>query len=679
MGAVIGIDLGTTNSCAAIVRDGKPVVISDTGGSFTIPSVVAIDEKGNRLVGQAAKRQALINPFNTIYGAKRLIGRKFHSKTMETVRRHFTYEMAPGDQDDVLIKLGGEVYGLDEVSALILDKVRNTAQDRLEEEITSAVVTVPAYFNDRQRQAVKDAGVIAQLDVLRIINEPTAAALAYGWGKHMHELVAVYDLGGGTFDISILEVRDNVYEVKATGGDNFLGGVDFDNRLLDYILKEFEKSTGLNLAGDAVAIQRVRDAAERAKIDLSTKTEARVLIPYITVTDNGPVNLDITIKREVFENLVTDLADRTLELVASVLKDAGLTKDRIQEVLLVGGQTRMPYIQKRVEDFFGKPPSKNVHPDEAVAIGAAIMAYSLTEAADYKITLIDVLPMSIGVALAKNRYHRIFPKNSTIPNASSIVFTTSKDNQDKLKLKIYQGENEIASDNELLGEFVFSGLRPAPKGEVHLEVILKLSPEGIMTVEAQDPDTRQKVETTITVTSGITQKTHKTKLIEPSKPAAAKKEEKKEEEKKKEITPPPRRTFSSPTPPPSFQPPSPPPARPSEPKPSAPPRNVPLPPPPSPPPPVEGGFSAVKEKTPPPTVREVEPWAAVKGVQTKVTSSGKVVVRRDPVTGRIIKEDEVTSQQEEVQKQSFKRYKPPPKPPTVGEKISAFFKKIFKR
>lgn len=673
MGAVIGIDLGTTNSCAAIVKNGKPVVISDTGGSFTIPSVVAVDEKGNRLVGQAAKRQALINPFNTIYGAKRLIGRKFHSKTMEIVKKHFTYEMAPGDQDDVLIKLGGEVYGLDEVSALILDKVRNTAQDRLEEEISSAVVTVPAYFNDRQRQAVKDAGAIAQLDVLRIINEPTAAALAYGWGKHMHELVAVYDLGGGTFDISILEVRDNVYEVKATGGDNFLGGVDFDNRLLDYILKEFEKTTGLNLAGDAVAIQRVRDAAERAKIDLSTKAEARVLIPYITITDNGPVNLDVTIRREIFESLVADLADRTLELVDSVLKDAGLTKDRIQEVLLVGGQTRMPYIQKRVEEFFGKPPSKNVHPDEAVAIGAAIMAYSLTESADYKITLIDVLPMSIGVALAKNRYHRIFPKNSTIPNASSIVFTTSKDNQDKLKLKIYQGEHEIASDNELLGEFVFSGLRPAPKGEVHLEVILKLSPEGIMTVEAQDPDTKQKVETTITVTSGITQKTHKTKLIEPTQPTIEKKGEK--EEKKKEVTPPPRRIFSPPTPPPSFKPHSPPPAKPVETKsPTPPPRLAGTPPSLG-----DSSPTAVKEKTPPPAERELEPWAAVKGVQTKVTSTGKVVARRDPVTGRIIKEDEAPPQKEETEKPTFKRYTPPPKPPTIGEKISAFFKKIFKK
>lgn len=675
MGAVIGIDLGTTNSCAAIVRNGKPMVVSDTGGAFTIPSVVAVDEKGNRLVGQAAKRQALINPCNTIYGAKRLIGRKFHSKTMEIAKKHFTYEMAPGDQDDVLIKLGGEVYGLDEVSALILDKVRNTAQDRLDEEISAAVVTVPAYFNDRQRQAVKDAGAIAQLDVLRIINEPTAAALAYGWGKHMHELVAVYDLGGGTFDISILEVRDNVYEVKATGGDNFLGGVDFDNRLLDYILKEFEESTGLNLGGDAVAIQRVRDAAERAKIDLSTKTEARVLIPYIKLTDNGPVNLDVTIKREIFENLVTDLADRTLELVDSVLKDAGLAKDRIEEVLLVGGQTRMPYIQKRVEEFFGKPPSKNVHPDEAVAIGAAIMAYSLTEAADYKITLIDVLPMSVGVALAKNRYHRIFPKNSTIPNASSIVFTTSKDNQDKLKLKIYQGENEIASDNELLGEFVFSGLRPAPKGEVHLEVILKLSPEGILTVEAQDPDTRQKVETTITVTSGITQKTHKTKLIETSE-ASTKKENK--EEEKKEVTPPPRRTFSSPTPPPSFKPPSPPPARPLKSASPTPPPSVALPqsfPPSS----AGGADSALKEKTFPPSGKEIDPFAVVKGVQTKVTASGKVVACRDPVTGKVIREDEIPLQQEKEQRKSFTRYKPPPKPPTVGERISAFFKKLFKK
>jgi len=490
MGVTIGIDLGTTNSCAAIVVDGKARIISDTGGGFTIPSMVAVDEKGNRLVGQSAKRQSLVNPLNTIYGAKRLIGRRYQSKVMDDVKKHFTYDMSQGDNDDVLIRMAGEVYGLDEVSALILDKVRNTAQDILEEEVTSAVVTVPAYFSDRQRQAVKDAGKISELEVLRIINEPTAAALAYGWGKHLQQRVAVYDLGGGTFDLSLLEVRDNVYEVKATGGDTFLGGVDFDNRLMDHIMNTFQKDSGVDLSDDALALQRVKDACERAKIDLSTKQDARINIPFIAMGDDGPVNLDITVTRDQFNSMVEDLVDSTLDTCKFVLEDAAWTTDDVQEVLLVGGQTRMPFVQEKVGEFFDKQPSKGVHPDEAVAIGAALMAYSLTEVSEYKITLIDVLPMSIGVALAKDRFHKIFPRNTSIPNATSMVFTTSKDNQKQLKLKICQGENDKGSENELLGEFVFTGISPAPKGQARLEVILKLSPEGMLTVEAKRKRTK---------------------------------------------------------------------------------------------------------------------------------------------------------------------------------------------
>lgn len=676
MGAVIGIDLGTTNSCAAIVRDGRPRVISDTGGAVTIPSIVAIDEKGNRLVGQAAKRQTMINPKNTIYGAKRLIGRHYHSKILDSIQQHFTYEMSEGDNDDVLIKLAGEVYGLDEVSALILDKIRNIAQDILEEEVTAAVVTVPAYFSDRQRQAVKDAGKIAELEVLRIINEPTAAALAYGWQKHLQEQVVIYDLGGGTFDLSILEVRDNVYEVKATGGDTFLGGVDFDNRLIDHIMTEFQKTSGVDLSGDAISLQRVRDAAERAKIDLSTKTDARLLIPFIAMSDNGPVNLDITVTREQFNNMVSDLTDRTLMIVDEVFKDAHLGKDQINDVLLVGGMTRMPYVQQRVEEYFGKPPSKNVHPDEAVAIGAAIMAYSLTESADYKITLIDVLPMSIGVALAKNRFHRIFARNASIPNATSIVFTTSKDNQTQLKLKIFQGENDNASNNELLGEFLFSGIRPAPKGEARIEVILRLSPEGILKVEAQDPDTKQWVETTIKVTSGITQKTHKTSLIEHHEPLPQKAKE-------------PAKKFKEPTQPSFLGKPSPP-SRPAVKDPTPPPKPRAPTPPPAPPSPPPARPQAKKAPTPPATPAATstptasppqEPPAvqAIAGVQTKTTQGGRIVMRRDPITGQILKDEASAEGAQDKSKQQFKRYTAPPKPPSTGEKASSFFKNLIEK
>jgi len=644
MGITIGIDLGTTNSCAAIVQNGKPRVISDTGGGFTIPSMVAVDDKGNRLVGQPAKRQSLVNPVNTVYGAKRLIGRRFQSKIMDVVKKHFTYNMSHGDNDDVLIKMAGEVYGLDEVSALVLDKVRNTAQDILEEEVTGAVVTVPAYFSDRQRQAVKDAGKIAEMEILRIINEPTAAALAYGWGKHLQQRVAVYDLGGGTFDVSLLEVRDNIYEVKATGGDTFLGGVDFDNRLMDFVMGSFLEDTGIDLMEDPISLQRIKDACERAKIDLSTKKDVRINIPFIAMGDDGPVNLDITITREKMDSMVEDLVNSTLDTCKRVLSDAKWSPDDIQEVLLVGGQTRMPFVQEKVGEFFGKPPSKGVHPDEAVAIGAAIMAYSLTEGADYSITLIDVLPMSIGVALAKDRFHEIFPRNATIPNATSMVFTTSKDNQNQLKLKIFQGESDKASVNELLGEFVFSGIAPAPKGQARLEVILKLSPEGMLTVEAQDPDSKKWIETRISVTSGITQKTHKTDLIEKKHPP---------QKEKAEPTPPPKKPAAqeAPKPPPARAVPKPPPAKPAAAK-----QPTPAPKPPSqaPTPP---------EKTPPPGL----------GMKTKTTADGRTLIRRDPVTGNIIR----GAPEEQEPKKEFKRHRPPPKPPSLGERISSWFKELF--
>ena len=685
MGATIGIDLGTTNSCAAIVKEGKPRVITDTGGGFTIPSVVAMDEKGNRLVGQSAKRQSLINPVNTIYGAKRLIGRRYSSRIMDNVRNYFTYDMAQGDNEDVLIKMSGEVYGLDEVSALIIDKVRNTAQDIIQEEITRAVVTVPAYFNDRQRQAVKDAGKIAEIEVLRIINEPTAAALAYGWGKQLQEKVAVYDLGGGTFDISLLEVRSNVYEVRATGGDTFLGGVDFDNRLMDYVSKRFYEETNIDLSKDTISLQRIKDASERAKIDLSTKQDVRINIPFIAMGANGPVNIDMIVTREQLESLVEDLVVRTLETCKQVLADSGWSQQDVQEVLLVGGQTRMPFVQEKVEEFFGRTPSKGVHPDEAVAIGAAIMAYSLTEGSDYKITLIDVIPMSIGVMLAQGRFHKIFPRNTTIPNATSMVFTTSKDQQTQLKLKIFQGENEKASENELLGEFVFSGIPPAPKGNARIEVILKLTPEGMLTVEAQDPETRKWIETSIAVSSGISQKTHHTKLIEKKAPPIQKKETKSFAS-----------TTSPPRPPPARMIPKPPPAK----KVSK--TEEPVTPPPEPvmekagpkektPPPFHEKTPPpqkipVSEKTPPPertpSPLDKTPPPGMAGVQTVTTRTGRVVMRRDPITGQIIKNPPVegstaSTPPPEQPKREFKRYHPPPPPPGLGEKISGWFKGLL--
>jgi len=663
MGVTIGIDLGTTNSCAAIVENGKPRVISDTGGSFTIPSMVAVDEKGNRLVGQPAKRQSLINPVNTIYGAKRLIGRSYHSNIMQDVKKYFTYDMVDGDNDDVLIRLAGEVYGLDEVSALILDKVRNIAQDILEEEVTSAVVTVPAYFNDRQRQAVKDAGKIAELEVLRIINEPTAAALAYGWGKHKNEKIAVYDLGGGTFDISLLEVRDNVYEVKATGGDTFLGGVDFDNRLMELILERFEQETGVDVRGDAVALQRVKDACERAKIDLSTKQEVRINIPYIAVTDDGPVNLDVTVGRGELESRVQDLLEKTIEKCREVFNDAGWSPNDIDDVLLVGGQTRMPAVAKKVEEFFGRPPSKGVHPDEAVAIGAALMAYSMTSGADYKITLIDVLPMSIGVMLAKDRFHKVFPRNTAIPNATSMVFTTSKDNQTQLKLKIAQGESEKASENELLGEFVFSGIPPAPKGRTKLEVILKLSPEGLLSVSAQDPDTKKWVETSITVTSGITQKTHKSKLIEKKEPPGKKEEARASSSGAGTAAP------QSPKPPPARPAPKPPPAR--SPEKRMPPKQAAAP-----------KFSEPTSRPSPPgsaNQTHMQSGVPVHGVKTFRTKDGRVLIKRDPITGQIMRDEEGGGEKEREQgeQKQFKRYRAPEPPPSMGRKLGGFFRKLL--
>ena len=519
---VIGIDLGTTNSCAAIVENGRPRVISDTGGSYLIPSVVAIDNKGNRLVGQPAKRQILINPKNTIYASKRLIGRPFFSPEVSRAKEYIKYQVLPSDEQEIVIKLRDELYGLSEVSALILDHIRNISQERIGKEIDKAVVTVPAYFNDRQRQAVKKAGEIAQLEVIRIINEPTAAAIAYGFGKGLRQKIAVYDLGGGTFDISILEVRNNIFEVKATGGDTFLGGVDFDNRLVEWVFYHFEKQYGIDLSKDPIAHQRIQDACEQAKIELSSRPQARINIPYITMGSEGPLNIDLTIKREEFEKLIEDLVDSTLKSCEKVLDDCKLRVEDIDAVILVGGSTRVPLVARKVAEFFKKSPSKAVHPDEAVAIGAAILADSLAGSKSQEIMLLDVLPITIGIKLGGDKVLRIFERNSPVPNQKKKIFTTSKDNQTSLQLKIVQGDSTKASECVPIGDFKFSGLKPAPKGKSRVEVTFTISPEGVLSLTARDPDTGVEQKSTIKVESSQTKVFHQ-KLVEPKKPVTTEK------------------------------------------------------------------------------------------------------------------------------------------------------------
>lgn len=557
--AVIGIDLGTTNSVAAIVENGKARVISDTGGSYLIPSIVAIDEKGNRLVGQAAKRQLLINPLHTVHSAKRLIGREFHSYQVKKAKEYVKYKVLPGEMSDVIVRMREETYGLDEVSAIILDYVRNTAQDRLGREINRAVVTVPAYFNDRQRQAVRDAGDIAKLEIIRIVNEPTAAALAYGYGKGLRQKLAIYDLGGGTFDISILEVRDKVFEVRATGGDTFLGGIDFDKRLVDWVFHKFEKDYKIDLSKDPMAHQRVLDACENAKIQLSGLNQVRIHIPFITMSESGPLNIDLSITRDEFEELTSDLVDKTLKTCERVLDDARLSPKDIDSVLLVGGSTRMPMVSRKVEEFFGKSPSKAVHPDEAVALGAALLADALVRN-DTDLMLLDVLPITIGIRSASGKMVPIFERNSPVPNQKLKVFTTSKDNQDSLKLTMIQGDPNNVEEWHPIGEFNFTGIRQAPKGQAKVEVKFYISPEGILSLTARDPDTGVEQKSTIKVESGLTKIRHKD-LITLKKPLVEKPAEKlitrtvvKEVKLKSGQTPAPTQASKDITPPPSQKP-----------------------------------------------------------------------------------------------------------------------------
>ncbi len=502
MGKVIGIDLGTTNSCVAIMSGGDPVVIANAEGSRTTPSVVAITDKGERLVGQIAKRQAITNPENTIFSVKRLMGRKFRSREVQDALKRLPYKVVEADNGDAHVELRGKRYSPPEVSAMILQKMRQTAEDYLGEKVTEAVVTVPAYFDDSQRQATKDAGQIAGLNVLRIINEPTAASLAYGLDKKKDERIAVYDLGGGTFDVSVLEIGEGVFEVKSTNGDTFLGGDDFDLRVMDWLVDEFKKDQGIDLRKDRMALQRLKESAERAKIELSSSQETEINLPFITADASGPKHMVTKLTRAKLEQLVDDLIQRTIEPCRKALADAGVTSKDIQEVVLVGGMTRMPKVIQVVKDFFGKEPHRGVNPDEVVAIGAGIQGGVLK--GDVKdVLLLDVTPLSLGIETLGGVFTKLIERNTTVPTKKSQVFSTAADNQTAVTIRVFQGEREMANDNKLLGQFDLVGIPPAPRGMPQIEVTFDIDANGIVHVSAKDLATQKEQSIKITASSGL--------------------------------------------------------------------------------------------------------------------------------------------------------------------------------
>jgi len=503
MAKILGIDLGTTNSCVAVVDVTTPQVLSNREGSRTTPSVVGFTEDGDRLVGQIAKRQAITNPFNTVFAIKRLIGRKYESDEVAKAKQVLPYQIVAASNGDIKVKIRDREYSPEEISAFVLMEIRSFAEDFLGEPITEAIITVPAYFNDSQRQATRDAGKIAGLDVLRIINEPTAAALAYGLDNRDNQIIAVYDLGGGTFDISILKLEDGLFEVLSTSGDTYLGGEDFDKRVMDWLIDTFQKDTGIDLKDDRMALQRLKEAAERAKCELSMADEARITLPFISADASGPKHLNTVITRRELERITDDLVQRTIDPVNDALKAAGVTAAQIDEVVLVGGQTRMPRVVESVQKVFGKEPNRNINPDEVVAIGAAIQGGILR--GDIKdMILLDVTPLSLGIETHGGLFTKIIERNSTIPTKNSLIFTTVADNQNKVQIHVLQGEREFSRENKSLGKFDLVGIPAAPRGVPQIEVTFAIDSNGIVNVNARDQATGQQHNVQINPAGGLT-------------------------------------------------------------------------------------------------------------------------------------------------------------------------------